>query len=85
MLKPPLHLLPCQMMKTPNMVLSCVDLVRMGKILDTWNVMSRMEKETVNKINATSHVNNPEVLSFLTPQIEKFTSGKFTHLQLRWV
>lgn len=36
MLKPPLHrLLPCQMMETLNMVLSCVDLVRMGKILDT--------------------------------------------------
>ena len=35
MLKIPLHLLPCQMMETLNMVLSCVDLVRMGKILDT--------------------------------------------------
>jgi len=28
-------LLPCQMMETPNMVLSCVDLVKMDKILDT--------------------------------------------------
>ena len=56
MLKTPLHLLPCQMMETLNMVLSCVDLVRMGKILDTWNVMHRMKKETIYKINATSQV-----------------------------
>ena len=35
LLKDLLNLLPCQMMETPNMALSCVDLIKMDKILDT--------------------------------------------------
>ena len=35
LLKVLLNVSPCQMMETPNMVLSCTGLARMDRILDT--------------------------------------------------